>query len=673
MIMGKDIDFKWDDASNLPEAVTHKAKIFWNSMLPQITVTDELENKVIECPDGWQRVQGKDNALGMQLPGTPLYVSQEFAEADGRYIWDLYFHLPDGADFRSIQVDVKFPLPSRKDSSDVNYSWMCWAPGPDLPIELGWVGRRTFSYDHIGDHISIPMITLYDEENDLGITYYKPFEVKAPAMDYRITNIRDFTIENGQDLTVETRHLAVTPEKPAHVSIGIFSHEGDWRPALGHMVQAYPDYFNCHLDAPSGSDGPMICGAFDSRIPFSESTVKRLRTLDFTWEEVHTYFPFYGCYDPDADEWDGLLKLEQPDGTMLVNRKIIHDRIGILKRAGVKAYLYWQPGECYAPFAEEHFPDSIIRDMNGSADEAWMHCLFMNYDINGPWGKYILNQAVCLLDEYPEADGLFVDNLVYRLCDFTSSDGVTAWKNRPCYKITFAYDELMTELRRILNDRGKGLMCNGALSIELSRFVDGIMAETFSKLLGYLQYLSVNKPLVLLDYNITEPSMWPCMMTGAFPALNLPPSEGCANNGGLSFEEKERLFKTYLPLLLPLKGRRWVLSPHPLTLPGGVNGNIFVLPDGNYAVTLIPVSSGVKSIGGMRDFDVVLRLDARVSKELKYAVALHADTRSISELPVCLKSDGLHVKVDHHLTATTIVVGRQPIETGQWTQFWSEL
>jgi len=667
MFVDKASAFMWEMQTGAPRPVSNAAKVAWNSRPPVIIVEDELTGNKSQGPSGWCKAVDGNGEPCLQVPGSPLCLKQNFTESGGVYIWDLYFHLPADADFRSIRVDLLFPLPLQGRSPDGRYEWMCWAPASALPAPLSRIGRQTFSYDHIQDHISIPMITLYEPGHDTGITYYKPFEVKAPAMDYRITNIRDFNIENQNGLEVETRHLAVYPGKYAHVSIGMFIHEGDWRPALGRMLGLYPDYFKVHTNNPASIDGPMVCGVFDARSPLTQPVVDKLKALDFTWEEVHAYFPCYGCYQPDEEEWWSVLKMEIPEGAVKVSRKTIHEHIRLLKKNGVKAYIYWQPGECFEPFAREKFKDCMVVDKDGSSINGWMNCVFMNYDTGTRWGRYILDQAFRLVDEYPEADGLFLDNLVYRFCDFSRQDGLTALQNRPCSKLTFAYDDILAKLTDEMHSRGKGIMCNGALNIELARFVDSIMGETDPSLLGYLQYLSINKPLVLLDYDISESAMWPCLLAGAFPALNMPKGTG----DGHSFKEKEEIFRIYLPLLQPLKGRRWVLSAHPLVLPKQVKGNIFSLADGSYAVTMLPVSGSVRSPEGLKDFDIVLNLDKDICKSLKHAVSLRADDCSTNYLPVTLQDDGLHVRVDWHRTAATVVVSAEKIDTGEWTRFWS--
>ena len=88
------------------------------------------------------------------------------------------------------------------------------------------------------------------------------------------------------------------------------------------------------------------------------------------------------------------------------------------------------------------------------------------------------------------------------------------------------------------------------------------------------------KPLLFLSFYHHDPGkaesmLQRCLLCGASYSLFPHPPRPVRN-----------LIEAYRPLVEKLYGRRWLLEPDPLDLPGGVDGNIFVGENGNPLISI---------------------------------------------------------------------------------------
>ncbi len=564
------------------ESLKLKGKNIWNeNESSSIAIYDYLDRKEYDSATHRTEIlerKMKSGSLSVRwkFAGAPFIISQTFASVGGNAVsCETSVSLPKGR-YRTVRVSCNFPLPSRQKfpASD----WQVWSASSNAPWNLNRINHLNISYDHIWEHTSIPAVTVYDENNDIGQTFAKPFDVPAPGLSFRITNVGDWNPEDERSLNVVNDYLGCGGGREVKVSFVMKFHRGDWRDGLGWLCSKYREYFEPYDEAIWEYAGGMICG----NITMGEEKIKLLKKSGMKWFEIHEFFPCYGYYMPEEKEWYSLNKTNELHGKdrppYLVTHERVEKYIRMLKKNDIGVFLYWQTGEIYTELAKK-FSDSILKDKDGSIIKAFPGTYGVNFALSTPWGQYVRDQAVKLIERFPESDGLFVDNLCYKWFDFSRDDGVSSADNRPCSKTTFGFHELLKEVAAFLRKRGKFTFANGPINVEVQRHIDGFVAETETELLGYLGYMAVYKPLGIIIYSSERlmPTLMDCLRYGADIGVFSSMSA-----------EDARVYARYLPLLKKFKNRRWCLQPHALKIHGETDGNIFTGRENPYVISLIP-------------------------------------------------------------------------------------
>lgn len=580
-IKSRDLFLSLKDKPNI-ESLKFKGKDIWNeNEFSCIKLHDYLTGKEYDSSSHKTEIlEWKESAgsvfIKWRFSVAPFIIRQTFVPVEDNAVsCETVVSIPKNR-YRTIRMSFNYPLPSRKKfpSSD----WQLWSASSNAPWKLKRINHLNISYDHIWEHTSIPAVTVYDEKNDIGQTFVKPFDVPAPGLSFRITNVGDWNTENERSLSVINDYLGCGGGREARVSLVIKFHRGDWRDGLGWLCSRCKEYFEPHDSKIWEYAGGMICG----NITMGEEKIKFLKKSGMKWFEIHEFFPCYGYYMPEEKEWYSLNKTNEMHGKdrppYLVTHQKVEKYIRMLKKNGMGVFLYWQTGEIYTELAKK-FKDSILKDKDGSIIKAFPGTYGVNFALSTPWGQYIRDQAVKLIERFPESDGLFVDNLCYKWFDFSRDDGISSADNRPCSKTTFGFHELLKEVAAFLRKRGKFTFANGPINVEVQRHIDGFVAETESELLGYLGYMGVFKPLGIIIYSSERlmPTLMDCLRYGADIGVF----------SGMSSEDVS-IYARYLPLLKKFKYRRWCLEPHALKIHGEADGNIFTTRENPYVVSVIP-------------------------------------------------------------------------------------
>lgn len=452
---------------------------------------------------------------------------------------------------------------------------MVFFPAGDCPFPLQQ-GRLKYGRSRraTSSDAKLPLVTLYQPGTNRGLTLtpgdrvYEDVEFDA-AMEGKATELR-----------VTHRGLAVPAGETRAVSWYLVAHEDDWRPGLGAYARLFPDI----LRAPQGpiADGPqsMIIGG-----PSTEEFLSTLRQLDVGWREVTLYLgegAGFGNYIPDD--------LEPYQTAVNSYRRDIEK----MNAYGIQPLMYVQARECKdVQRAVTEFADSVQRRTNGEplVDVFGPFGASMNCEPGSTWFLHIEDQARRILDVFPDSKGLFFDN---------------AWETR--------YAEIMKSVADIAHAQGKSLASNGANAISVG-WTDSIMAESATEALDALRYLGLVTPVTyvpiygtgVIQHNEREHAapglrknlfadLRHCLISGAFYSFNYR---------GVRYwpEESLDLYRRYQPLQESLRGRKWLLHAHALTLPHGIEGNIFEQPDGDWIVVLA---------GPAEDQDGVVRLGDEV-------------------------------------------------------------
>ena len=582
-------------------------------------------------------------------------------------------------------VNIYFLFPCLKQDSYV------FVPHHQAPLSPQDFACKLYIYGgdqyrgELGISLSLPSATVYDPKKDYGLTFVAPFETPKPQLHFIF--LRDAP---SCSFILKYAHLKLDGKGEASASTFIVPHEGDWRPGLKWMLNKYSDYFSVKNERVFETEGAMICAP---RQP--EEVIKQLREEGLGWQELQdvnlrgqTLETPEEIQRADTITLDRLPQLVDRLIRALEYKKEIHhlqedplpkreaveairEYIKTLHRHGVAVFLYFHPTFCGDELALKRFNESIVKEYNGKPFMPGYGFFFlMNPDPAYPWAHHVMEAAQRLLEDFPECDGFFIDELHYRTFDFAHQDGVTMLGDKPCYMLGFAMEKIIAELCHHLHEHGKAVWANGPTSIEVVKYVDGIMAESSDRWLGYMQYMGLAKPIIALPpgysrIRITPPAeteryLKMCLKCGAQLSARREPR---ARAKGLAVPEdtdqsNQFLVKAYRPLLDLIKGRRWVLNAHALELPDGTTGNIFQVRGGHYAV---PVVTFEKSIldepSYSKDLNVKVRLED--ANEITNAYLLSVDYEGWYELVFQRDGEEISIDIPKHSTASLILLTKK--------------
>jgi len=457
---------------------------------------------------------------------------------DNHLVWQLDGKLSEGQQ----SVWFRFPL------QGLDEQWQVFAPHHAAPFSvLGPI--PTLQYGTASpETLSLPMLTAFSQAQDIGLTFIVPFESADLSGNSLSFYCNPFSVNT----------VSVLNEKPwendgsLYAAMVIVGHEGDFRPGLGWMYEAYNDYFR--LSDPGVAGFSSVGGKRDVQ------TIAGLVDLGLRWRVVNT------------DGLTGGYGLWIPDFLTNSNKRAINEireELKILREFGVKSFLYMQSYKCsHLSLVELRWSDSI----RGERPEISAGGVTMNDSPGTSWYDHIIEQVHRMLETFPEADGLYWD---------------WAGDTNP---------ELLAEVAGIVADQGKLLVGNNPFW-RTWRYLANGLAEVNTRNLGTLQYLGLGHPINYLPVYYdglpevpgneiiavgkprnAERDLKACLLTGSFLMFQYE-----FPYVGDSFE----LFTRYRPLFDELRLREWVFSANPLRLPPSVEGNIFKTPEGNYLITLV--------------------------------------------------------------------------------------
>ena len=563
-----------------------------------------------------------------KIPGADFLVVQDFRINADHFAWSVELE-SNKKDNRSVEIRFKLPYPedlplSKKDlekiyKGEASFGWRLWAPHERAPFKMS--GRSDeieriyyrFPYaTYANDGIPIPIISLFIPDCDVGFSIAEP--LGTPKGDLT------FLIDNCKGLTISHANLNLKANPSA--TIMIKSHEGDWRPGLGWFYKLFPEYFDPPHKEIYDAEGVQLYACAGER----EENIKIwAEKLGVRWCEL-LCLPHFGKFVPDKEPWNYILLAgeEKPDNRLdNLTFKWINSYIDMLNKYGIRTFLYFQMGDCMRKFAKKNFADAIIRNEDGSLRYGFslfsneeMNCYHMNPHPDMSWHQYLVDQVKQIIKRFPKIAGIFVDQLSYRFIDYGHDDGHTAIGDRAVCDTDFSNHKTLEKICEVLTEHKKCAFSNGPYNVEIQRYVDGIMSEHRLNFLGKLAYVAIAKPILYLRTG--EEALKACLKYGAFP--HAAPGERSYNIPGPNYpypQEKNifnarelKIYRRYLPLLAYLRGKKWVLTPNPISLPEGIEGNIFETRESDYIVTLLPGRRSVLEKGkSHKNISLKVRVD----------------------------------------------------------------
>jgi hypothetical protein len=567
-----------------------------------------------------------------QREGTML---QRFFPGQGSVRWEI--EISFGGEPWTVPITTKLQWPT----PDVADFWTSRLGGDDQwedPLQpqpmskCSWACTTDYGpYSKVGG-FCIPLASVLENQEDAGLSLV--LSPEDPILGLKLTTDAEGTVAFRR---LDTR---LGQGRTVKFAMDLVGHEADWRGGLRWMVARYEPFFDppnpkaaemAGTGAYSGWQGPLNVG--------------RLKQMAFSvlWEAAFDW-PYMGMYFPplDADEtWlsAGYNSSGEhiPELVKQLSYRTLNDRARKLNKDGFHYLSYfnfdawgWQdvfnlkvvnanlPQKYWwtdpVTFLQQKVADGILRDERGG--EAIIEGLVV-MDGDGPnYQADILEQIRRQLEKIPEASGLAIDRIWWGV-DWTTSgarpvnygaDDLVGWyQGRPGRHFSVSYKDTLAKLGPLLHGADKVIFFNPCLSYRLDhmREVDGFFGEVWPTVKGYTGvngtgFLALRKPGIVwtADPSTLKPDpdayFQRHLHMGVYPMVPYPKNDHSITPDPWA----DQYYLDYGPLLVAMRGKKWVLAPHAIEVAGNVaKANLFEVPGGYTApITFGPQDGTAKVI-----------------------------------------------------------------------------
>ena len=543
--------------------------------------------------------------------------------------------------------------------------------------DIYYYGAPYYTYDNPitafcpfqGDLFCIPMISIMEPKNDLGISL-----IQSPE-----DLLLDMYLGTTKTGIVKLTHLnhRFGGGRSIRFNMDIVVHEADWRASLGAIYNNYPQYFE-----PNVAIADSIAGTGAYSRNWMDFSTEKLSKMAFAvnWKASHD-FPYMGMFLPpvaDSVKWRGYIR-NKADGEISLPR--FQEYAGQMKKKGFYVLSYFNVTEFGAdikypaPPLKSEDPSELWKDANGflftnlseailftpTAQKGFKSVHYGQTEPDKPfwtWGngivldpgepvyqQFLLNQAKRHFELIPDASGICIDRMDWlRMYNHRRDDGVSWLGNQAVRSLYVSWMDLMEKLGPVFHNQNKVIFVNNHVKrLEQLKLVDGIFDEfTYSgSPLNTVGLLGIKKPVLgwIGDENQFKPNpdkaMQKYLYMGVFPMAPFP-----ANDHSLRPSEWiDQLYLDYGLLLKQLKGKKWVLVPHAIeVISTTAKANIFKTFEG-YAIPVVfaeedkNVQIGVKkSVLGKKSFNITAILPGN-ENEIKVKNWIESD-KLIIDSPV---------------------------------------
>jgi hypothetical protein len=516
-----------------------------------------------------------------------------------------------------------------------------------------WYGAVTYDYSQttnfyipfFGDVFCIPVATVVEEENDVGVSL-------ALSLD---DVMLDMTMQTTAAGGVKFSRLfrRISESSPVDFSMDLTAHEPDWRGGLRWMTERYPEYFHPPLASAGELGGTGAYSSYEG-----ELDAEKLKRMAFTvnWKASFDY-PYQGMWMPpvpDGEKWTRL-KPWTDDPKFYIGHSTSVPQMAEYSRKMRKAGLYvlnyydfaefgthmiypappfrrspsdpdfWQdPND----FLYANFADAIVLHSEkvspriqlqatddgtpGPVQVGWPWADFI-LDWGEPsWQNFLLDQAKKLIQKIPDSSGMCIDRLDFlRLYNFRRDDGVTWYDGAPARSLVVSWKDFSEKLGAVQHNAGQTLFVNNHIKrIDILKQVDGLFDEhgdygpsknltamvgMFKPTIEWVQEASKFKP-------DPDTFMQRFMHLGMFPVAPFPQNDHCI----LPSAEADKIYLDYGPMFTAMRGRKWSLLPHVIQIDQGeAKANLFKVPSG-YVLAITLGGSAANSSMTLRDLPEIV-------------------------------------------------------------------
>lgn len=615
-----------------------------------------------------------------QYPGADFLVHETLVSSSNGLRWDVRLHKLSGPD-RTVRVIFNLPLP---------LGGQAWAPiatapfpvKPWLPFSIDY-GQSTSGAIGEGDwRTTVPLMVFYSPGTDRALAVASPLDLPAVRVRFLTNtgaladfywNSRSYPAAERPYFEVSNEDLGMRSTRDLEAGVLLSAQPANWRPSLGWFYGMYRKYFD-PSPAFAPWDGAYAGGDALMNPALNTAQVKAAYAREYAngvrWEEYHSPYVRYGQMipDPQVQSWADV---SDPGGPTLTRARI-EQHCKLSREAGVGTFLYFNTTESEHGWAEQKFPASIAKTESGKTIAAWRGneypnpraCWLMNSDPSTGFGRSMAAQARQMVDSYPDAAGFFWDvfDRSY-MFDFAHDDGITMVDNRPAYYPEFMYQRLMSQsIAPLLHRHGMTITANKPVTVAGTENVDGIMMmenAPYQVSPGWItaqSYLGLTRHVMILDGNPADQEMLylHCLRYGAFNSMVAETEWRGKPVSPELVAANRKLHALYQPWVNRFAGKQWIFYPHALTLPDGVEGNLFRLKNGDVMVTMVSAWRALHHAeGDDRNLPVVIRLpDAASFRRVRVAAI---DLEQTTAVTAQRRGDQLTVVVPRHGKATVIL------------------
>ena len=418
--------------------------------------------------------------------------------------------------------------------------------------------------------------------------------------------------------------IGLVGKRKMATEVMLMFHEGCWRPGLGKVFRRWKEYFTPPNPKMYDYEGVFTCNSLE--LDFDAAAKAHLKTF-----EVHDHFEHYSIYCNDKPKWmknsikeslwaafggsrrgleatgknaweilewidchsdreiaavvaaryrsdrmGGLPENvdewtdEQVDEFLYRTPDRIRKRLRAARAKGIAPFWYFNYTDGFRPATERRWPDAISRYEDGSyVPSGWQMCHNLNADPKYSFGKYLIECAKRIVEEYPQIRGFFLDCFRHYEMEFGHDDGVTVVHHKPAYSINFSYDAIEGIVKKILHAHGMCTFANKPQTIRTMRWVDGMMLEGNGDQYEEKYFWSaIAKPIIFLwttNAASVDENYRRAVLHGCFPKL------------AARTPEEIRHLDRYMPLFEQFRRRVFCFDPDPVRVPRGSRAKLYTV------------------------------------------------------------------------------------------------
>lgn len=467
-------------------------------------------------------------------------------------------------------------------------------PAPFADLDLRYGG-------FLGAHnaFSIPIATVMDSQADLALSLIQSPETNLLEMRLQTSALGDVSL-------VRTNHR-ISSGSPVELAMDLVTHAADWRGGLGWMVERYPNYFEPPNHSAYELDG---CGSYAGGNGDLDAEKLKKMAYSLNWNARFDW-PYLGMSIPPVKPdvtWPSWYQKPASLAAMSgYDEKMERSGFHVLEYFNITGggnYIQddppprkattdselWRDGNDYVHY---QVPGSIVRDRAGKIlNDGWFNVVVL--DCAEPsLQKSLIEQVETLVKELPHSSGICIDRMDWlAIYNLNRDDGVSWIDGRPAGSLLISWKQMLKKLAPILHQAGKVIYGNagGVARIDSCECLDGFYNEMgdLPSSLNLCALMAVHKPAIgwARDINTLRPDpdalFQRHLHLGVFPSVPVPAADHTIPEDPWA----DQFFLDYGPLLNAIRGKRWVLKPHVISVANhAAHANLFQVP-GGYAIPI---------------------------------------------------------------------------------------